>query len=127
MEDKIIADWYYINWDEDRAEGKGWAKYWLNTSIIIDPSNEIKEHYRSIERVKKPAKSVAASKNMQRSLQTELIQRLIRVRRNHNLTLMSIAEEIEVSASYLNKIERGLVVGSSKIQKKIWDWLERFD
>lgn len=127
VEDKIIADWYYINWDENRAEGKGWAKYWLNTSIVIDPSPEIKEHYRSIERVKKPAKSVAASKDMQSSLQTELIQRMIRVRRNHKLTLTNIAEEIEVSASYLNKIERGLVVGSSKIQKKIWEWLERFD
>lgn len=127
VEDKIIADWYYINWNENRAQGKGWAKYWLNTSIMIDPSHEIKEHYRSIERVKKPAKSVAVSNDIQSSSQAELIYRMNRVRKNHNLTLTNIAEEIEVSASYLNKIERGLVVGSSKIQKKIWNWLERFD
>lgn len=127
VEDKIIADWYYINWDENRAQGKGWAKYWLNTSIIIDPSHEIKEHYRSIERVKKPAKSVAANKDMQSSFQAELIHRMNRVRKTHKLTLTNIAEEIEISASYLNKIERGLVTGSSKIQKKILNWLERFD
>lgn len=127
VEDKIIADWYYINWDENRAQGKGWAKYWLNTSIIIDPSHEIKEHYRSIERVKKPAKSVAANKDMQSSFQAELIHRMNRVRKTHKLTLTNIAEEIEISASYLNKIERGLVAGSSKIQKKILNWLERFD
>ncbi|WP_336046907.1 helix-turn-helix domain-containing protein [Solibacillus ferritrahens] len=126
-EDKIIADWYYVNWDENIAQGKGWLKYWLNTAIMIDPVHEVKEHYRSIERVKKPVKSITASNDMQTSYQAELVQRIHEVRISQNLTLTSVAEEIEISASYLNKIERGLVAGSPKIQKKILNWLERFD
>lgn len=126
-EDKIITDWYYVNWDENVAHGKGWVKYWLNTAIMIDPAYEVKEHYRSIEKVKKPEKALTANKDMQNSFQAELVQRIHEVRRRQNLTLSSIAEEIEISASYLNKIERGLVAGSPKIQKKIVNWLERFD
>lgn len=126
-EDKIIAGWHYVNWDENSAQGKGWVKYWLNTAIMIDPVHEVKEHYRSIERVKKPEKALPASNDIENRFQVELVQRIQEVRRNHNLTLASVAEEIGISASYLNKIERSLVAGSPKIQKKIVNWLEQFD
>lgn len=51
--DDIVAAWHYVNWDENLALSKGWTKYWLNTSVVIEPSDVVKEHYRSIKKVNK--------------------------------------------------------------------------
>ena len=52
-EDGLIAAWHYVKWNEEITANKGWAKYWLNTSVVIEPPNLVKEHYRSIEKNKK--------------------------------------------------------------------------
>ncbi len=49
MDDRVIASWQYDRWDEKHAEGRGWAKIWLEATIMVEPPAEIQETYKHIE------------------------------------------------------------------------------
>lgn len=123
--DGVLADWYYDKWEESIADHKGWARLWLNCTIIIEPPTIIKEHYHSIERVKK-AKYVQEKPLGMESL--ESIGEQLRITRTRlRLTLSQVAEELEVSPSYVSHIERGIKIPSIKLQNRLVNWLKRFD
>lgn len=119
-QDGIIADWHYFKWDEETAAAKGWAKYWLNASIIIEPSNSIKKHYAKIESTKKqPA-------TQQKPDDVALIGKLIAARRHElQLTLLQLAEILNVTAPYISNIEKNKVKPSAKLRDKMIKWLEQ--
>lgn len=117
-EDGIIAGWHYFKWDEDVSVVKGWAKYWLNASIIIEPSDSIKKHYAKIEQTKRQTTKTV------KQYDTELAGEVVMARRRElKLTLLQLAEILNVTAPYISNIEKGKVKPSAKLRDKIAKWL----
>ncbi|MFJ7364588.1 helix-turn-helix domain-containing protein [Peribacillus frigoritolerans] len=124
--DGVIASWHYEKWDESIADYKGWASIWLNSMILIEPPDIIKEQYRSIEKKQKSHTGNRLAKQATADLKSsEHIGEQIRIKRKKlNLSLYQLAEELEISAPYVSTIERGMKVPSTKIQTKMKKWLE---
>lgn len=129
LEDGVIASWHYEKWDESIADFKGWANIWLNSMILIEPPEIIKDQYRSIE--KKQKVQIEGNHGQLKSTnqkKSEQLGELIRMtRKNLNLTLFQLAEELEVSAPYVSNIERGIRIPSNKIRMKMLKWLEKHE
>ncbi|MFJ7470282.1 helix-turn-helix domain-containing protein [Peribacillus frigoritolerans] len=125
--DGVIASWHYEKWDESIADYKGWASIWLNSMILIEPPDIIKEQYRSIEKKQKSHTGNRLAKQATADLKSsEHIGEQIRIKRKKlNLSLYQLAEELEISAPYVSTIERGMKVPSTKIQTKMKKWLEK--
>ncbi len=122
-QDGLIAAWHYVKWNEEITTNKGWAKYWLNTSVVIEPPNLVKEHYRSIEKNKKyNTEQKSAKKEME---DQRLGEKVLKCRKERNLTLLQLAEELQVSAPYISNIERNQVKPSAKLKAKILKWLNQ--
>lgn len=119
-QDGIIAAWHYINWDEEVASVKGWKKYWLNTSIIIEPPDQVKEHYLSIEKNNRSEKVKAPNVKEEKSLGNLVLKR----RKELNMTILQLAEILEISAPYVSNIEKNSIVPSTRLRNKIVKWLE---
>ena len=120
-QDGLIAAWHYVKWNEEITTNKGWAKYWLNTFVVIEPPNLVKEHYRSIEKNKKyNTEQKSAKKEME---DQRLGEKVLKCRKERNLTLLQLAEELQVSAPYISNIERNQVKPSAKLKAKILKWL----
>ncbi|MGM9957600.1 MAG: helix-turn-helix domain-containing protein [Peribacillus sp.] len=124
LEDGVIASWHYEKWDESIADFKGWANIWLNSMILIEPPEIIKDQYRAIEK-KKP---IDDSEQKHSNQKNEQIGKQIRnTRKMLNLTLYQLAEELEISAPYISNIERGIKVPSKKVRMKMLKWLEKHE
>ncbi|MEK5482050.1 helix-turn-helix domain-containing protein [Viridibacillus sp. FSL R5-0888] len=129
LEDGVIASWHYEKWDEAIADYKGWSRMWLNASVLIEPPEIIKDHYRSIEKKQK-----GRNKEQQLPLipngpnsQQSLGERLKKCRKSLQLTLFQVAEALEISPSYVSNIERTIITPSAKIRKKIINWLDIYE
>lgn len=127
LDDGVIASWHYEKWDESIADYKGWASIWLNSMILIEPPDIIKEQYRSIEKKQKSHTGNRLAKQDPANLKSsDHIGEQIRItRKKLNLSLYQLAEELEISAPYVSNIERGMKIPSSKIQTKMKKWLEK--
>ena len=122
-EDGLIAAWHYVRWNEEITANKGWAKYWLNTSVVIEPPNLVKEHYRSIEKNKKH--NVAQKSTKKEVEDQQLGEKVLTCRKERKLTLLQLAEELQVSAPYMSNIERNQVKPSAQLKAKILKWLNQ--
>ena len=122
-EDGLIAAWHYVKWNEEITANKGWAKYWLNTSVVIEPPNLVKEHYRSIEKNKKH--NVAQKSTKKEVEDQQLGEKVLTCRKERKLTLLQLAEELQVSAPYMSNIERNQVKPSAQLKAKILKWLNQ--
>ena len=125
--DNIVAAWHYVNWDENLALSKGWTKYWLNTSVVIEPSDVVKEHYRSIKKVNKNTALQNETALKKNAVHRKIGERLLEIRKEYKLTLLTVAEELQVSASYVSNIERNQAKPSAKLRMRIVKWMEKFD
>lgn len=114
--DGIIADWHYTNWDESLATGKHWGRYWLSTSVVIEPPRVILETYQSILKKTTP---MSAKEKEQFAVQ------LATARKNRNLTLLQAGEQLNISAAYVSKLERQQATPSSKLKKTLLAWIEQ--
>ena len=122
-EDGLIAAWHYVKWNEEITANKGWAKYWLNTSVVIEPPNLVKEHYRSIEKNKK---HIVEQKSAKKEVEDQRLgDKVLKCRKERNLTLLQLAEELQVSAPYISNIERNQVKPSAQLKAKILKWLNQ--
>lgn len=54
-------------------------------------------------------------------------ERLVEIRKAYKLTVVRVAEELQVSASYVSNIERHQAKPSAKLKMKIVKWMEKFD
>ena len=127
LEDGVIASWHYEKWDESIADFKGWATIWLNSMILIEPPEIIKDQYRSIEKKQKSQKEDSHTQlnSTDQKINGQLGEQIRMTRKNLNLTLFQLAEELEISAPYVSNIERGIKIPSNKIRTKMLKWLEK--
>ncbi|MFP7296474.1 helix-turn-helix domain-containing protein [Neobacillus niacini] len=129
FEDGVIEAWNYEKWDESIVLNKGWARIWTNLSIQITPPEFIKEKYSSIEGNQRVQRKLHTNPqgHSNKAGEMEDISKLVReTRKKLGLSLFQLAEEIEISSSYISSIERGLKLPSIKIQKKIMVWLQQY-
>ncbi|MBM7599974.1 DNA-binding transcriptional regulator YiaG [Virgibacillus halotolerans] len=121
LEDGVIASWQYEKWNEDIAMNNGWSRIWENATIIIDPPELIKEQYRPIGKKRKVQTSHQKIDNQKG--RRDLGKQIKELRKKLDLTLIQVADEIEISVSYLSNIERGMKNPSTNIKSRIEDWM----
>ena len=129
LEDGVIASWHYEKWDESIASNHGWTCIWRNSTMIIEPTQLIKRHYRPLERnqnVERPFSTRQVSPSEQSEL-GNIGVRIRAVRKNFKFTLLQVSEELDISISYLSNIERGIKTPSSKILLRLMNWLELYE
>lgn len=127
LEDGVIASWQYEKWHESIASHKGWARVWGNSTVLIDPPKTIREEYRPIEKKQKVQHKPSNNREFSRQKNMGNIGEQIKdTRKKLGLTLLQLAEELEISSSYLSNIEREIKIPSNKIQKRITDWMQPY-
>jgi hypothetical protein len=100
LRDRIIAAWQYDRWDEACITRRGWGKVWLHATILIEPPESVRQHYQHLARHEERAPlALPAALTLGARLQQ---------RRQHlGLTLLQAAEQLDVSPSYLHRLEQG--------------------
>lgn len=128
LEDGVLSAWHYHKWDESIANHKGWVRLWLDATILVEPPELIKEQYRSIEKTKNTTHSaIGFQDSVQHTEKGATIGHQLRaIRKQFNLSLLQVSEELEISPSYISNIERGIKTPSVKIQNNIKRWLQKF-
>jgi DNA-binding XRE family transcriptional regulator len=111
-DDGVIAGWQYVDFE----------KPWQERKVLIEPPQEIMDHYTKIRLP--AAKPLNVLPSGQRAGQS-LSRRLREVRTTHGLTQLQLAEELDISPNYLAQIERGAKKPSDKLQTKIVKWLDQ--
>lgn len=129
LEDGVVASWQYEKWDESIVSNNGWARIWGNSTIVIDPPETIKEQYLPIERNRKRTDKPHTNQKFSGRQMSErnLGEQIKSIRRKLDLTLLQVAEELEISVSYLSNIERGLRIPSNKIKNRVTRWMQLFE
>lgn len=128
LEDGVLSAWHYHKWDETIANNKGWVRLWLDSTILVEPPEIIKDQYRSIEKTKSPSHySINFQDSAQHKAKGVTIGNQLRaIRKQFNLSLLQVSEELEISPSYISNIERGVKTPSVKIQNNISRWMQKF-
>ncbi|MFJ7662187.1 helix-turn-helix domain-containing protein [Lysinibacillus sp. NPDC097162] len=128
LEDGVLSAWHYHKWDETIANNKGWVRLWLDATILVEPPEIIKEQYRSIEKTKSTTHyALDFQDSAQHKAKGATIGNQLRaIRKQFNLSLLQVSEELEISPSYISNIERGVKTPSVKIQTNISRWLQKF-
>lgn len=117
--DHVITGWQYESVNEDIVGAKGWWNNWLNWKVIIEPPQDIMDHYGKIRKFMiKKSKAHPTG----RSDRTESMGQVIKkVRLQMGLSQMQVAEEIGVNQSTMSRVERGeLTNGRTKYLIKKW-------
>jgi DNA-binding XRE family transcriptional regulator len=100
-EREIVNAWQYDRWNEDVTTRRDWFNEWLQATVLIEPPDEIQEHYQQLEQ---PIKAKAlAETNKAASLGTRLKAR----RQQLGITQLQAAEDLEISQGYYSQLERG--------------------
>jgi len=128
LEDGVLSAWHYHKWDETIANNKGWVRLWLDSTILVEPPEIIKDQYRSIEKTKSTSHySINFQDSAQHRAKGVTIGNQLRaIRKQFNLSLLQVSEELEISPSYISNIERGVKTPSVKIQNNISRWMQKF-
>ncbi|RKQ29992.1 helix-turn-helix domain-containing protein [Oceanobacillus halophilus] len=123
--DGLISSWQYEKWEEDIASYKGWAQIWKDSTLQIMPPKRIVEQYQSIEwKQKKKTNGELVSVNPEVEVKV-LGEQIRKTRSLLHLSLQRVAEELEISTSYLSNIERGAKTPSSHVQRRLITWLQK--
>lgn len=121
--DHVIAGWQYVDADESIVGTRGWAAKWLEWQVLIEPPQEILEHYATIK-PQPAAKALPTPKPTTdvTTLNGEFdLTKLRAYREARGLTLLQMAEETGVSAPTLSRIER-TGKASKAIVKRLEKW-----
>ena len=113
----VIGAWQYDRWDEDAADKRGWAKRWEQATVLIEPPDEIRDHYQAS--IEKPVEG-----HKQQAQGGTLNERVKARRKMLRLSQLQAAEQIGISQVLLSQIERGRKP-SSATQKKLEAWLSQ--
>jgi len=113
----VIGAWQYDRWDEDAADKRGWAKRWEQATVLIEPPDEIRDHYQAS--IEKPVEG-----RKQQAHSDTLSERVKARRKMLRLSQLQAAEQIGISQALLSQIERGRKP-SSATQKKLEAWLSQ--
>ncbi len=113
----VIGAWQYDRWNEDAAGKRGWAKRWEQATVLIEPPDEIRDHYQ--KNIEKPVED-----HKQQAQGGTLNERVKARRKMLRLSQLQAAEQIGISQALLSQIERGRKP-SSATQKKLEAWLSQ--
>lgn len=111
----VIGAWQYDRWNEDAAGKPGWAKRWEQATVLIEPPDEIRDHYQ--KNIEKPVED-----HKQQAQGDTLNERVKARRKMLRLSQLQAAEQIGISQALLSQIERGRKP-SAATQKKLETWL----
>lgn len=126
QQDGVIGSWYYEKWNEEIADLKGWGRIWVNSTIIIDPPEYIKEQYSSIRKNPQGKGKRQLPKDTYREVDDMIGIRVRELREKFDISLSQVSEELEISTSYLSNIERGIKIPSKKIKMRLMNWIDQF-
>lgn len=126
LDDGVIASWQYDprDYHEDMVGKKGWWQQWLAWRILVEPPNDILDHYAKIKHPDR-GKPRGLSPGGPAAAGLDISIRLRETRKARGLTLMQASEEIGIDVSYLAKIEKGKHAPKGKTRKKLDDWLSK--
>lgn len=120
QQDHIITGWQYESVNEDNVGLKGWWKEWLKWKVIIEPPQDIMDHYGKI-RKPRIKKREAHSTGYQEQTSTFMGPIVKKARLQMGLSQMQAAEEIGVNQSTMSRLERGeLTDGRTRYLLKKW-------
>lgn len=118
LDEGVISAWQYDRWDEATAEQRDWFDQWLQATIVVEPPNEVLDHYRTLLQEPKALapKPAATAANLGEQLRAH--------RKRLGLTQLEAAEQIGISRSYLARIENGSSQRVGKdTREKVLAWL----
>lgn len=117
-DDGVIAAWQYDRWDEDTAGRRKWGPLWLEATVLVEPPEEVQEHYRSLER---------RERVIVPNVECETLGARLRATRNaRELSQLQAAEQMGISQAYLSLLERGKVTEerlSASLRLRVMRWL----
>lgn len=115
-ETNVIREWRYPStFDSDNLPKRGWLQKWLDISIEIEPAAIILEQYTKIKQPK--------VKNKPQQEPDVLVKQLRKRRREKELSMNQLAEELGISTSTLSRLESGKTQPRGKTKAKIAKWL----
>jgi len=118
LDEGVISAWQYDRWDEATAEQRDWFDQWLQATIVVEPPDEVLDHYRTLLQEPKALapKPAATAANLGEQLRAH--------RKRLGLTQLEAAEQIGISRSYLARIENGSSQRVGKdAREKVLAWL----
>lgn len=112
--DGVVSAWQYgEGWDEEIVGTPGWAQRWADWRVIVEPPQEIIDHYKTIPPVEmKPQKALPA-----------ISARLRAALAATGRTQLQAAEDIGISPTTLCRIIKGQTPSRST-HNKISAWLD---
>lgn len=119
VEDRIIVSWQYVDGlDDTKLKTRGWIKTWLEWSIKVEPCEIEIDHYKNLsDKIQIVKTSIRTGK-----LKAENIRV---IRKEQGLTLMQLAEVLNIKECYLSMIETGKKPITKKVAKKFNKWMDR--
>jgi len=116
--DGIVSGWQYDKgWDENIIGKRGWAAQWQDWRVIVEPPQEILDHYKTIPVIEhKTTKALPANGE---TIGTRLQAALTGL----GLTQLQAAEDIGINQATLSRVIRGRNP-APEILKKIVAWLD---
>jgi len=116
--DGIVSGWQYgEGWNEEIVGKRGWAAQWKDWRIVVEPPQEILDHYKTIPVMeqKTPKALPANGETIGARLQAALA--------DLGHTQLQAAEDIGINQATLSRVIRGKNPAPA-IRKKIVTWLD---
>lgn len=134
--DGVIAEWQYARFcDRMETPRKGWVHEWLNSTLLIEPPDALKDVYDRMEegsgRARKQVKITTGQPQPTLAggaadgQKDSLLDRAKKRRKDMKLSQMRLGEILNVSQALISRLERGKEKPSPGLRKKIEGWLER--
>ncbi|MDD4238652.1 MAG: helix-turn-helix transcriptional regulator [Desulfotomaculaceae bacterium] len=123
QQDHIITGWQYESVNEEIVGTKGWWKEWLIWKIIIEPPQEIMDHYGKIRgpKIKKREAPPTCCQDRSTTFMGPIVKK---ARLQSGLSQMQAAEEIGVDQSTMSRLERGKST-DGRTRHLIKKWLKK--
>ncbi|NJM52441.1 MAG: helix-turn-helix transcriptional regulator [Blastocatellia bacterium] len=119
LDDKIISNWQYADWNWDNAKKQGWIKNWLATKIVIEPPELVQDSYQSIGQNIDKARLIETISN---TTPTDFAEQVKLKRKELKLSQMELAEIIGVSQPTISRLENGKSIEAAE-KKQVERWL----
>jgi hypothetical protein len=120
--EEVIKQWQYEQAHEEIVGRRGWVKEWMGWKVIIEPPQEIMDRYCKIKTLPRAPKALPES---MKAKPLSIGEQVKKARLTRNLTLMQAAEEIEIDAGVLSRVERGGRTPRSANLQKLQFWLKQ--
>jgi hypothetical protein len=105
QEDQIITAWQYAKE----------AAYWPDSTVLIEPPDQIREQYQHLERHEAPRRRALPAPDA-------LGERLKRQRQALKLSQIQAAEQLDLNQGYYSRLERGQTAPSPAVRTRLETW-----